>query len=343
MSGKPKSPSNGRKGSAGSGGSSAGTRHRSSGSASRANNGNRSGNRSVDRGSDNRAHTTGKAPGGVESSTRRSVPSRYHKPPWESMSGDIARFRFVLLMLAYPVVVGGAVGALVGVLVGWVPGLVAALILTTIGSVLSWKRSVRSVLSRLHAVAVAPAEYPRIAIIVQGICDSIGLAMPSLYVVDDTSANALILGSSEKDTALVYTRGLYEKLDPMEIEAVIAHEMLHLRSGEYRAATMAASLALTVSRWWPGVSTVVYRFAGKGREMTADRRAISLTRYPPALSSALSLMCQLSADSILVNTPAGRATRLLWTVPLGELDKNVPVAGNVDHPDVRIAILEELY
>ncbi len=279
----------------------------------------------------------------TEPSTSTSTSARYERPPWESPSGHRGRFRLVLPALTYPVVAGGVVGIVLGMLVDWVAGMVVALVLAVMGAVLLWKRSTRSVIDRLHAVAVLPAEFPRVGVIVQGICDSVGLSMPSLYVVDDPCPNALILGSCEKDMALVFTRDLCEKLHPLEIEAVMAHELLHLRAGEYANATMAASVALMVARWWPGVSAIVYRLSGKGREMLADKRAVSLTRYPPALSSALGLMYQLAAKSQLVNTPAGRATKLLWTVPLGGSENNMPVTDNVDHPEVRIAVLEELY
>ncbi len=342
MNSKPKAASSGRRGSiAGSAGSAVQAKRRSSEQVCRAGGGNdgRGGGRSTS----GRSSSPRKAARSIEPSISISTPARYEKPPWDSPSGRPGRFRLVLPVLAYPVVAGGVVGVVLGMLVDWVAGMVAALVFAVMGAALLWKRSTRSVIDRLHAVSVSPAEFPRVAVIVQGICDSVGLSMPSLYVVDDPCPNALILGSCEKDMALVFTRDLCEKLQPLEIEAVMAHELLHLRAGEYANATMAASVALTVARWWPGVSVIVYRLAGKGRELLADKRAISLTRYPPALSSALGLMYQLAAKSQLVDTPAGRATRLLWTVPLGGSENSMPVAGNVDHPEVRIAVLEELY
>ena len=61
-----------------------------------------------------------------------------------------------------------------------------------------------------------------------------GLPMPKLYIIDDDSLNAFATGFSPKSAAIYVTKGLVEKLEPLEMEAVIAHEMSHIGNRDIR-------------------------------------------------------------------------------------------------------------
>lgn len=61
-----------------------------------------------------------------------------------------------------------------------------------------------------------------------------GLPMPKLYIIEDMSLNAFATGYSPKNAAVAVTRGLMEKLTPMELQGVVAHEMAHIGNRDIR-------------------------------------------------------------------------------------------------------------
>ena len=61
-----------------------------------------------------------------------------------------------------------------------------------------------------------------------------GLPMPKLYIIEDKSLNAFATGANPKNAAIAVTRGVMEKLSPMELQGVIAHEMAHIGNRDIR-------------------------------------------------------------------------------------------------------------
>lgn len=246
----------------------------------------------------------------------------------------------VLLLVA--IVVGGALSALVA---GMVAGAVAAAVC---GAGL-WRASPRLVLRALGARLVDEDEVPGPFTQVEGLCATMGLPVPALYLVDEPFPDAMALGRGSKDGAVVLTSGLLRALDPVALEGVLAHELAHLKRADTAPASVAAALVL-----WSGLpsttGTAVHRLAGRGREFEADRHAVAVTRYPPGLRHALDRMCQAVPSGSgpgggLAGQRAGRVTRWLFTVPLpvpgGEGSGAEDPTGELDAPSVRIAALDE--
>src|SRR5690554_8039774 len=73
-------------------------------------------------------------------------------------------------------------------------------------------------------------EYARYHNIVEGLCIASGLPKPRLYVVDDPAPNAFATGRNPRNAAIAVTTGLLEKMNRMELEAVLAHELGHVRN-----------------------------------------------------------------------------------------------------------------
>ena len=97
-----------------------------------------------------------------------------------------------------------------------------------------------------------------------------GLPKPRLFVVPDSDPNAFATGPSPDRASIAVTRGLLEKLDREELQAVVAHEMAHVRNYDIRLMTVVAALAgavLLLSDWtlrgmrWGGG-----RRSGRGRD-----------------------------------------------------------------------------
>ncbi len=84
------------------------------------------------------------------------------------------------------------------------------------------------------AKPVTRAEAPDLYNLLENLCISRGIPMPKLSIIDTPAMNAFASGVSEKNYAITLTRGLIEGLDKREIEAVMAHELTHIRNRDVR-------------------------------------------------------------------------------------------------------------
>lgn len=69
-----------------------------------------------------------------------------------------------------------------------------------------------------------------------------GLPMPKTWVLEDSAPNAFATGRDPQHSHVVVTRGLLDKLEPIELEAVIAHELSHVGNYDIRVMTIATVL-----------------------------------------------------------------------------------------------------
>ncbi len=77
-------------------------------------------------------------------------------------------------------------------------------------------------------------ENKRVYNLVENLCISIGMEMPKVYVVNDSSLNAYASGIDRRSYAVTLTTGIIDKLDNQELEGVIAHELTHIRNRDTR-------------------------------------------------------------------------------------------------------------
>ncbi len=157
---------------------------------------------------------------------------------------------------------------------------------------------------------------------VENVAIATGLPCPRVYIIDDDSMNAFATGRSPKDASVALTRGIIKKLDKLELEGVIAHEMAHIGNRDIRldmmlitgvgvtvfaadiifrlalssdrssdnknnsaAILMMVWLAFMVFNW---IITPLLRMAvSRNREYAADATGAQITRNPRALASAL--------------------------------------------------------
>jgi heat shock protein HtpX len=225
---------------------------------------------------------------------------------------------------------------LLQLVVGSPAALVGVPVAIVVGVAVAWwslRRSEPTALRLSGAVPADPHEHARLHNLVEGICVSVGLPKPALYVVDDAGRNALATGRSPRHASLAVTTGLVEALNRVELEGIVAQLLGRVRDGWVAPATVAVttvgaraaaadraiakapapdgSVPLLARLLLADASLqamTVHRVVGEHPEGLADRTAIELTRYPPGLLGALE---KLEAGGTVVRS-GGLATAHLW-------------------------------
>jgi heat shock protein HtpX len=94
---------------------------------------------------------------------------------------------------------------------------------------------------------VTRQEEPRLYNLLENLCISRGITTPKLKIMDTEALNAFATGMNQKQYAITVTSGLLGRLDDAEIEAVLGHELTHIRNGDVRMMVVAVIIAGAVS------------------------------------------------------------------------------------------------
>ncbi len=254
--------------------------------------------------------------------------------------------RSAALIVVFILVVG-LVGFAIGVVVGnGIAFTVAALVISAIIAFASYWKADKIALSVSRARPAPPEQYQRLHNLVEGLCIAGGLPKPGVYIIDDPAPNAFATGRNPNHAAIAVTTGLLEKMNRVELEGVIAHELSHIRNYDILVSTLAVTMVGAVAlmtdlairtMWWNGgrvprngdrsngnnplawvglatliiapiVAKLMQATISRRRETLADVSACQLTRYPPGLISALE---KLKADTTVTHS-ASTATAHLW-------------------------------
>ena len=118
---------------------------------------------------------------------------------------------------------------------------------------------------------VTRAEEPRLYNLLENLCISRGITMPTLRVADDEALNAFATGLNEKQYSITVTRGLIDALNDPEIEAVLGHELTHIRNGDVRMMVIAVVIAGVISFFGEMVFRLFFQgeFYGGGAALAA--------------------------------------------------------------------------
>lgn len=181
-------------------------------------------------------------------------------------------------------VVGIAVAsALVSVVVGVIVGAVAGAVV----GLCTWWGGPAVVFRLTGARPAGIDEQPRVHNLIDGLCAASGVPKPALRVVDDEDANALTVGLHPRRATIVITTGLVSLLGRIELEAVLAHEVSHVKVHDILPGSVAVTALGPVAALVPPARRLPSRGAGRNREPLADLAGVALTRYPPGLISAM--------------------------------------------------------
>ncbi|HWC40086.1 MAG TPA: M48 family metalloprotease [Acidimicrobiales bacterium] len=236
--------------------------------------------------------------------SRPEVPGRAEIAANRRRAGGLALLPAFVVFVVVAVIVGALVSVVVGIIVGVVAGLLVALGV--------W-RSGPAVVFRLTGARVAGFdEQPRVHNLIDGLCAASGVPKPTLRVVDDDTPNAMTVGLHPRRATIVITTGLVSALGRIELEAVLAHEVSHVKVHDILPGTVAVTALGPVAALFPPAGGLPSRGAGRTREALADLAGVALTRYPPGLISALEKVGSDSRAAGQRRRARDRAVDHLW-------------------------------
>jgi heat shock protein HtpX len=179
---------------------------------------------------------------------------------------------------------------------------------------------------------VTRQEQPRLYNLLENLCISRGITMPKLKIVDSDALNAFATGLNEKQYSVSVTTGLLARLDDAEIEAVLGHELTHIRNGDVRLMVIAVIIAGVISF----VAELLFRIGFNSR-WSGSRSSSDSDRGKgggaAALAIAVALVVVAWLLSSLIRFALSRSREFLADAGSVELTKN---------PDAMISALRKI-
>lgn len=233
----------------------------------------------------------------------------------------------VILILVFFLILSG-IGAAIGYL--WFEnvsfGVVLALIIGGIYAGIMLLQSTSVVMAMNNAREVDKQEAPELYHVVEDMAMVAQIPMPRVFIIEEDSLNAFATGSSPQRAAVAATTRILSAMNREELEAVIGHEISHVRNYDIRISTIAVALASAVTllismgqrmMWYssgsrrrssddgrsggillllvslilllvsPIAATLVQLAISRQREYLADAGSVELTRNPEGMIKAL--------------------------------------------------------
>jgi heat shock protein HtpX len=184
----------------------------------------------------------------------------------------------------------------------------------------------RVVVGLVGARELPIGESPALHSTVERLAALAGVAKPRLYLLDDGLPRALAAGRGVRGSALAVSTGLLTAASPAELEAVLAHELAHVRHRDVVVQTSVVVLAATfleltrIGGWFqrallfvfgPIAAAFVHLLLSPKREYLADAAAAAICGSPHPMADAL---VRLDQASELVSFRGSPATEPLYTI-----------------------------
>jgi heat shock protein HtpX len=182
---------------------------------------------------------------------------------------------------------------------------------------------------------VTRQQEPRLYNILENLCISRGIPMPTLRIADDDALNAFATGMNPKQYSVTVTRGLLDALDDRELEAVLGHELTHIRNGDVRMMVIAVVIAGAISFFGELVFRLFFQasyyggFGGRRRGGDSEGRGGAGI----AIVIAIALIVVAWLLSVVIRFALSRQREYLADAGSVELTKN---------PDAMISALRKI-
>ncbi|WP_295420875.1 zinc metalloprotease HtpX [Sulfurovum sp.] len=183
----------------------------------------------------------------------------------------------------------------------------------------------QQVLKHYHAIPVDENSASGLYHIVERLTQRAGLPMPALYIIPEEQPNAFATGRNYEHAAVAVTEGLLNLLTEEEVEAVVAHELSHIKHYDMLIGTVAATIAgaiamlanfgmffgggdrerqnpivmLALMFIMPLAASIIQMTVSRNREFMADEGAARMTGHPEWLQSGLAKLDAYARGTIL--------------------------------------------
>lgn len=242
---------------------------------------------------------------------------------YEEIAGNKRKSYFLIFLFSgFVVFLGLVLGMVYGNQYG---GVIVAILIGILYFLFSYYGGANAILTMTRAKEATKPEHTHLINTIEGLAIAAGLPKPpKVYVIEDSALNAFATGRDPEHAVVTVTTGLLAKLNRLELEGVIAHELSHIKNYDIRVMMLAAVMVgLTVllsdfllrSFLWGGAKSherehnnlsILFIFIGvmlailspligeiiklaisRKREFLADASGALLTRYPQGLADAL--------------------------------------------------------
>lgn len=224
-----------------------------------------------------------------------------------------------------------------------------AVLYTVATSFVSYWYSDKIVLAMSGAREIKKQDNPEFYRLVENLCITAGLPMPKIYIMNEAQPNAFATGRNPEHGAIAVTTGLLERLERVELEGVIAHELSHIGNRDaliQTAVVILAGIVVLVTNLFfrisffggrgrsdrddgaqgikiilsialiilaPILATIIQLAISRKREFLADATGALLTRYPEGLARALK---KISSDPNTLVAANNSTSHLFIASPL---------------------------
>jgi heat shock protein HtpX len=212
-----------------------------------------------------------------------------------------------------------------GGMIGGKNGMVIAFLIAAGMNFYAYYYSDTHVLKHYHAIPVDQHNATGLYRIVERLTQRANLPMPALYIIPEEQPNAFATGRNYEHAAVAVTEGLLNLMTEEEVEAVIAHELSHIKHYDMLIGTVAATIAGAIAMLaqfgmffggdrdrptnpivmialmiiMPIAATVIQMTVSRNREFMADAGAARMTGHPEWLQSALAKLDNYARGTVM--------------------------------------------
>lgn len=255
------------------------------------------------------------------------------------------KFKSYLLMFLFSIIIIG-LGYVFGLIYGKgntgivITFMTIAFIISIVMALISYYNGDKAALSISKAYPANRKSHAHLINSVEGLAIAAGIPQPQIYVIPDQSINAFATGRDPQHASIAVTEGALAKLNRVELEGVIAHELGHVKNYDIRLMTIVVILVGLIallsdifirSMWFKGdndnkgngvilivgivlailapiIASLIQLAVSRRREYTADATGALLSRHPQGLADALKKIAKDSTE----NKVATKATAHMY-------------------------------
>ena len=296
---------------------------------------------------------------------------------YQEIQSNKRKTYLLLVLFSLTVII---LGAIIGQFFfgNYIIGMIFAFIIALIYSLVVYNSGDSMILRSSHAKELKKADDPYLFNLVEGIAISAQIPKPKIYMIEEDSMNAFATGKDPEHASIAVTSGLRKRMNRLELEGVISHEMSHIKNYDIRVmmlvtvllgvvvllsdmifrsfiwaprnrrssdggkgALILLAVAVVLAILAPIVAQLMHLAISRKREYLADATGAKLTHYPKGLADALE---KIKNDHDVTVDTANKATAHLYIEnPLRE-KRSLMAKFFSTHPDIndRIKKLREM-